>query len=767
MNKKKLFIMAFVGMAAFMLGYGAVTMAWPVKGKNAYIGYFLGNSDTSGDYVLRPDSNTPGCAASGGNGLPTSINSAPAFINFITCKLNSTNANANVRNQERTGAAFIIQTMIGQATNRPPTAAQIADWQARVNYAASQGWIQWNTGYSYTINSFFQGNPVAGNSTPNDDAFFPDSGSGSAIIFWGAATPYVLRHLCGNPLGNGNIGVLAPGQNYSISGRTTVSDANPKPGDTIRFDYYVRDDGPTATSPTDIWWLAYNVSNGTAVSGGNSGQYAAGQEKLVTFEDVPIPLGTPPGTTYCRLTQYAPSSSSNPAASNGPTVCATVRYDFALTPTVNIEINDGATTGSAAEVGDKVEFIYAVNNVGTTASMSTNCTVYGLSKNGFNTVPTPNDTTSDVGYTQPAHGCPRVFAASTNTTLVTETIASIPATSLNKTLCRTLSISPVAPAGGTQTAEACVTITAKPYLRIYGGDVSAGNGFTSGTGSTCTNNAGAAVVSWNQRGGGPGWAGAGTQFATYALSKIFDFADNLGNPPGGGNASTKPSGFSFSNTTTDINNGDFGGSLGSIPCIQDYWDTTGATNYAGPLATTSTGKYVGFTPAIVSGTMSVNQRVVLYNNGDVYINGNITYPASWPVDQPPLFMLVARGNIYIRKSVTRLDGTYVAQRNGAGAGGTIYTCANSVFPPTAILPTDPTAYGDCNTKLTINGSFVANQVQFMRTFGTLSQAVAGETASSGNAGEVFNYSPVNWMTSLPGQNLSTTYDAITSLPPVL
>jgi hypothetical protein len=108
---------------------------------------------------------------------------------------------------------------------------------------------------------------------------------------------------------------------------------------------------------------------------------------------------------------------------------------------------------------------------------------------------------------------------------------------------------------------------------------------------------------------------------------------------------------------------------------------------------------------------------------------------------------------------------YVAEPTAAKpTKGVIYTCARSVG--SEYKYNDPTLYADCNRSLTINGSFIARSVQFLRTKGTLSQSAMGDTYGTSQAAEIFNYSPEMWLprnTGLP----SSKYDSITGLPPVL
>ncbi|HSX16645.1 MAG TPA: hypothetical protein VLH86_00930 [Patescibacteria group bacterium] len=744
---RPLMVITGLAVAGFLFGYGVIANAWPVHGRQPYHGYFTNTYDDQGTFVL-PNK------YSGGWAIPTSTNSPGPFISQIKNDL------ASGSTQEKTGAAFIIQTMIGNATNKPPTAAQVADWEDRVNDAS----ISWNINYCYTINSYYQGTSSGPN--PADDAFYSNSGCAPAIVFRDSsgAIVYAIRRQCANPVGNGNIGSLEKRNNFNMTGRTTVSNASPKPGQSVTFHHYVKNNGPDSASA--VWWATFNASTGGGLASGGPNSYAAGQEINVNNETFTVPAGTLPNTQYCRNVGYDPINGAGARNGRGAVVCAKVPYDFGLTPSINIVVNGTAPTSSFAEVGDKIDFVYSVNNVGTTVSMTTTCTINGKAYNGYRTVPAPPDSSSDPGYVPPATGCPRTFPLNSNTTLATETIASVPGTSANKTLCRALSVNPSSPTTGAKATEVCISIANKPYLRVYGGDVSVGNGFSTSPG-TCVSNNQAAVVGWNNE--SPTFSGAGAQFATYALSKIYDSATALGNTGG----APAGSGLAFGNKTPL--GGTFGGNFGTVPCASDYYGTKGTTtNTASPVnvATLATGSYTGTAPAgqavQIGGQLpGGGRKVVVYVNGNVLITGNIKYPGAWTADQPPMFELIAKGNIYISQNVTQLDGIYVAQPSGA-AGGIIYTCANPGLPATAVTTTGGNVFTNCKNQLIINGSFVSTSVQFLRVNGTLRQSSAGEKGdATGHAAEVFNYSPALWMAMPPGSSTMNDYDSITSLPPIL
>ncbi|MEO7364508.1 MAG: hypothetical protein ABIV43_03305, partial [Candidatus Saccharimonadales bacterium] len=167
----------------------------------------------------------------------------------------------------------------------------------------------------------------------------------------------------------------------------------------------------------------------------------------------------------------------------------------------------------------------------------------------------------------------------------------------------------------------------------------------------------------------------------------------------------------------------------------------------------------------------------VYVTGDVYISDNITYnTAGWSIDSLPSFVLSVTGNIYIDASVTRLDGTYFAQKNSGGGGGNIYTCSNG-FTPIA----KGSLFSNCNRQLTVVGSFVADKINFLRTFGSLRDESTGPNVNCSNAAgrsstrptcaaEVFEFSPELYLQRPAAASTggdAVQFDAITSLPPVL
>jgi hypothetical protein len=739
---------------AFIIGYGSITsQAFPSGGvysRGEWRGYFSNTLDTAGTNVL-PSSFS-------GEAMPSSINSASEFVAFIRARVGHSNQ------QLDTGATFIVNTMLGRgrsgapAPDRTPSSAMLNEWENMVVTAANHGHVTWRTNFSYVLNSYYQG-PSGGGAT-DDDAFYDNSGTFPAIVFEDefGRVAYAIKWQCANPVGFTSYTLESPwditGSSYLINGagddsRASGGQINTYVGDTLRWTHTVQNAGPSFTNPTtiDAW------SDGTPRF--TIGVMAAsGATSTRTYNDPPyvVPIGTPPGTNICRRGYFNPTSSTSNADGFSGAPCARVLADYNLVP-------DVSPSTTEAEAGDTITFTYTIANTGTTDSVAAQCSVRD---GGGVVVPglTLNCSASHVFPAGTTANDPPDSPVGTENYVV-------PANAVGTTVCRQLRIAPATPSvASADSVLRCVTIVAKPYMRVYGGDVSAGNGLSSSAG-TCTSNPNAVVVGWNRGDTGVGstlYGGAGAQYAVMALNRVQWFSSALGNTGG----APEPRGLTFAaNTTSSTVSGFFGGLFGSLPCVSDYYASRPASTLAIPatVAGMTSGIYGGTGPITLGGGSIVNpnNRITVYVSGDVYITSSVSYSGSWDVTSMPLFRLIAQGNIYIDNGVSQLDGLYIAQRNGA-SGGVIYTCTTSAAP---LPPATPSFYADCDDqKLTVNGAFIAHQVQFGRTRGTVSLGVPGESGAGGNAGEVFNYSPIMWIPQPTGTG-NAGYDAITTLPPVL
>jgi hypothetical protein len=278
----------------------------------------------------------------------------------------------------------------------------------------------------------------------------------------------------------------------------------------------------------------------------------------------------------------------------------------------------------------------------------------------------------------------------------------------------------------------CARIVAKPYVKIFGNDAAVGGKFADKTATTCT----------------PG--------AT-------DKGQSQPNPP---------SGLSFGNMIATGSSGaygpapDYGGLYGTGRCIPNYFSAhsnAGADSRIGQVTINSVGS-----PASVP----AGPNNVVFVDGNAYIGDNITFANSngWAsISAIPNYYLIVRGNIYIDKNVHALDGVYIAQPSSLGVGGNIYTCTDGFN-----LIAKSNLYSSCQNKLTITGSFIANQVRYLRTRGTVNNSTPNETSGSDNIAEIFDFSQEMYLAPQPavlnsvnGGSSSSRYDSITSLPPIL
>lgn len=306
------------------------------------------------------------------------------------------------------------------------------------------------------------------------------------------------------------------------------------------------------------------------------------------------------------------------------------------------------------------------------------------------------------------------------------------------------------PANSLDGGRVCETVVDRPFVSLYGGDVSAGGDFAGG--GTCLTPAD--IKTFNKADG----LGSGVQFAVQALGNIENFSSARLN----GRA---PDGLTFANVGTL-------GNFNSPHCIPDYFadgdgltpDTTTTELFVNGL-TTGNFKYQNGTVTLHGGNLANGVRSALYIEGNLYIDGpinSINYASDWNsiADIPSLHVYV-KGNIYIAPGITNLVGFYVAQ------DGIINDCTDAA----GTLYADNLLLSNCGTQLKVRGAFVANKVKLLRAVNSLRNAQPStESSFAGSAGaEVFGFGPELYLVA-PEDISGTTsrgYSFYTSLPPVL
>jgi hypothetical protein len=315
-----------------------------------------------------------------------------------------------------------------------------------------------------------------------------------------------------------------------------------------------------------------------------------------------------------------------------------------------------------------------------------------------------------------------------------------------------------------------------PYLKAFGGDTWTGGWFENS--GTCTpsglyqdpaNNGGdnniGGILTYANAGGG----GSSDEFGALSLGVMSNSGTNGGFYTNGYSLA-KSTSLSFASPGI-ADGGLFEGAAPPLAhCVPDYYDSNvvGAgggwtiDNYNAP-----GGKFTIPSGSVLNGgPVKPNTKLTVFVNGNVYITGDITYAAGYNETNVPKFALVVKGNIFIEQGVHQLDGVYIAQPSSGNTDGTIWTChdggsTNSLDGPWTLA--------NCNSKLTVNGSLIAKQVNYTRIPGDVGPASASETSGANNAAEVINYTPSMviggpFFNPQPSSNLKI--DSLVSLPPL-
>lgn len=296
-----------------------------------------------------------------------------------------------------------------------------------------------------------------------------------------------------------------------------------------------------------------------------------------------------------------------------------------------------------------------------------------------------------------------------------------------------------------------IDVTDKPYLRVWGGDVIVGCSGSVSWGTNTVDTTRGRILAFS-RGDG---RGAGSNLVVQAFRSIDQFS------------SAQRNGNALDDYLTMANGGNgvdptWGGNFGVGQCASDYFASAPAASGAYGSFPTASGTY-SYTGNATLGSQSIpnGRNITMFVDGDVTINGNITYPGSgsWTsLSQIPSLTIIAR-NIRITSGVSEISGRFIAQPNGT-SGGMIQTCTAGTNTPGQLIT-------NCRNQLTIYGSFVAKTVKFTRLVGSIGTANPGDAALSSTAAERFVYGPEAWLKSTAGSTPGAgTYDAIVAQPPV-
>lgn len=672
----------------------------------------------------------------------------------------ATAQSAGTITRNKTGAAFIIQSMRDGGTNarnRPPTASDIADWEARLGNAT----MTYQSSKAFSYNSGYMMDTTNDSDARDDDSYYNRPGTADSLVFTvGGVEKVMIKADCANI--NGGVG-LPKVVDWSISGQSSVSAATAIPGTTVTFTHMLKNAGPD--DATGIWWTARNVTTGGAVaSGGPVGEAKNNVWSTVNTNNFTIPAGAAAGATYCQHVEYGPVTNGG-GISSSPDACVTVVYDYELHPIAAPPASPIVLNGQTAT------FTFSLRNDGPTVTNSTWLSIRKL------TIPPGTNLAVGMGEHDDVQSCAfyapatcsgvwasavATYAVGTSPTITSQSVTATSSDTPGTRLCYVLSVvsrdeGPTIQGGlihNRDSAIACVTVAKSPTMAIVGGDGSAG-------GSTYVQCPGQAITApgdTNHDGVADGQdctpvvAAApcqGTAGFTGVVATGFGSFGEYGLVATGGITGFGSAGLlspsstytSFANTTTPA------GTYMSTHCIQDYAALyQNRVSGANPLFLSPGAIPAGSQSYRVAGDVQINasnltsgQQVLIYApNNTVTIAGNITYQTSSYTDfaDVPSLVVVAK-RIAINSNVQQIDGVYYAFGAGAVGNGYINTCAEATDDPNADLNMIKDG-GTCKNPLVINGAIISRKLVVPRT--------AGGSVSTDPPAEIVRMRPESFLT---------------------
>lgn len=669
------------------------------------------------------------------------VNNSAQFISTIEGYLNQ---GGYYGYSNSVGAAFIIDFMLGRTpdgsiadgVSYAKDPANLATWENMVTTYGSgvagvtSYWVNWSQGY---LNSCGGGRTTNSSYSPDtgDDVIRRDTCGNIAlpqiVFYWNnGASWFAVGKPCGNIQDNSQT-PTPPINNAQPIGSISLTCNGTQQVAVLNFS--------DADGATDAYISTTNPANGQTST---NGTFSSTDPMPITFtipasETDPYP-SNPPQYVTIYVKDVGPNGSQQYVAQPNPAKT--------VVPCVTVSCAGGGINTSPSPLDPFMTFT-------ATASLSVSA-------------PPPPGMMMNLTITAPANE--PAYPAISPAPLApngSATFANLPAAQgTGGTYQATWSV-----AGLSGSCNGTFTVTNLPYTSVYGGDVLVGGGpVYSGGPSVCGINSSAGIFGWNNH--TTDFSGAGTEYALETMATIEDFASAQDSSPD----AQPPLDLAFANTAgVNKDGGLFGGFLPSLPL-----DPNTSCNFTGDITTapeSAAQANLDLRNLVAGGPIRAGTTpTIIYATGNVYIPGNIVYDTSnWTnASQIPSFKLVVRGgNIYIGTNVTQLDGLYVAEPSSSGTNGAIYDCATGPGAPVNIEDTGRffDGYTPCHQQLVVNGSFAGKQIFLKRTFGSVG-AASGDTLSSSEAGEVFNYTPEMWLPR-GGFKDDSSYTAITGLPPVL
>ncbi len=344
------------------------------RGYDANADYYNNSVGISGQNILYNTADRTDWA------IPTSVNTASEFKAFIHGLLGTSTA----YNYNRSGAAFIVNTMLGEdgacngnfcSTTAAIAYAQahIGDWDTYVDNASTKGWVNWNyattlksgdinsihtctngtAASSCTLNSI-----LAGTHDAKDFAFFKmtaDDGTevSNEIRFKDSngTTVYRLRRQCGNLIGDTN-GLEAP-SNYSLKptvgaaitdGGTSVPGNVAQVGNQVKFTYAIVNSG----DPSDSVGCTITASPAAATPAtGCPRTFPGHTTTTITTETLNI-TAADVNKTICRTLTVNPYKIGGGARSSGQVCVVVAAKPYVSVTGGDVSVGNGISNGATS-----------------------------------------------------------------------------------------------------------------------------------------------------------------------------------------------------------------------------------------------------------------------------------------------------------------------------------------------------------------------------------------------------------------------------------
>ncbi len=705
------------------------------------------------------------CVSSSGNsdvlkgGIKNSIDTADELIAFLKGASGT---------QNKVGAAFVVNTMLGRDAPGDGTSVSSSDWadlSARLKSLDAKGGIKWNqTINNCTTNSYYQ-------STAKDDAFYKrtskDSGgchTDAAIKFYdGSKVVYTLDRTCANPIGSA-IKELPKAPQWNVSVDSSVSVASATPGNTITWTHTVKNKGPDSTDQTVKYHYHNSGGLGSGTDSDKTLSSGASNGKTQSYTSTYAITQNDVGNNLCRSTVAKPAAWDDSGSIESSAACVFVPYNYNLTPFIS------ANVSGAVEANTTFSVSPTITNTGPTKSNNTQWQITQIIVLPSKAVP------NAAGGNSPIAPCGTYFKAlpnascstvSSGTSVFSETgawqsgavVGPTSVTSgdyeVGTKICYAFSVQPRS-SGDNQWAHStpvCMVIGKKPKVQIWGGDLATG-GLVQTSTSVKDMGGQRTFGSWAEYGivaaGTISGMASGSAFANPGLlnATVCDYSSlsftNAGNSTcPGASIGNYVSSRAIPNVAASfpVNNTDLGRNLGVNPLIDlSKNNLSGVYTASGAISITGGG---------AGKVINKGQWIVINAPmADVTITGDINYTGATlnSINDIPQVVITAK-NINIPNNVTRVDAWLVAD-------GGINTCS------TVTLAAALTS-SICDQLLTVNGPVMAQKLYLRRTAGS------GTGAASGDPAEIFNLRPDAYLWSyaraISNGHIQTVHT--TELPP--